>query len=164
MDNNSDILLDSSCDPDENFFNVNTQNLNTLCLPLEKFQNLVNDSSLANFSCLHLNIRSMKQNFENFKLILWSLNFSFSVICFSETWFDISDIVANSLYGLPYHIGKQHVRGDRKERGVFIYVHKSLNFKVRNSLGIDCKDVESLLSDKKQNILVIVLYRPQMVK
>ena len=47
-------------------------------------------SSLASFdpnafSGLHLNIRSMKKNFENFKEFLKNLSVSFSAICFSET-------------------------------------------------------------------------------
>ena len=37
------------------------------------------------FSVLHLNIRSMKKNFENFKEFLKNLSVSFSDICLSET-------------------------------------------------------------------------------
>ena len=40
------------------------------------------------FSVLHLNIRSMKKNFENFKEFLKNLSVSFSDICLSETWFE----------------------------------------------------------------------------
>ena len=39
------------------------------------------------FSVLHLDIRSMKKNFENFREFLKNLSVSFGDICLSETWF-----------------------------------------------------------------------------
>ena len=48
------------------------------------------------FSVLHLNIRSMKKNFENFKEFLKNLNVSFSVICLSKTWCESQDELQNS--------------------------------------------------------------------
>ena len=112
------------------------------------------------FSILHLNIRSIKKNFENFKLFLSFLDFSFSVICFSETWFDDLD---NSVYDLPNYISKHQVRSDRRGGGVSIYIHSSIKFKERPDLSIISKDIETLtleiLSDKTRNILVNVLCR-----
>ena len=85
-ENSNDILLDNSCDPDVNFFKVNFENRNTPYLFPEEFKCFLVNSSPSNyFSILHLNIRSIKKNFENFKLFLKTINFTFSVICFSET-------------------------------------------------------------------------------
>ena len=84
MSDNTDFLLDDSCDPDVNFFNKNFQSLDTPYLMPGEFYNFL-DSSLDQFSVLHLNIRSIKKNFENFKLFLNLINFTFSVICLSET-------------------------------------------------------------------------------
>ena len=50
---------------------------------------------------LHINIKSLNKNFENFKLFLSSLGFIFSAICFSETWLDETTISNKSLYELP---------------------------------------------------------------
>ena len=112
------------------------------------------------FSILHLNIRSIKKNFENFKLFLSSLEFSFSVICFSETWLDDLD---KSTYELPNYISKHQARSDRRGGGVSIYIHNSLKFKKRSDLSINNKDIHSLtleiFSDKKRNVLVNILYR-----
>ena len=60
-------------------------------------------SSLASFdpnafSVLHLNIRSMNKNFENFKEFLKNVSVSFSAICLSETWFESQDESQNSNY------------------------------------------------------------------
>ena len=74
----------------------------------EVFQKFIGSSSHDSFSILHLNIRSIKKNFENFKLF-------FSTLCFSEIWLDK---VGNSLYELPNYINKHQVRDDRKGEGV----------------------------------------------
>ena len=50
------------------------------------------------FSILQLTIRSIKKDFEIFKSFLSSLDFTFSIICFSETWCDDLD---NFIYDLP---------------------------------------------------------------
>ena len=164
-DNNNNILLDDSCDPDVNFFNVNFENLNTPYLFPEDFNSAYeNESSLNYFSILDLNIRSIKKNFENFKMFLNSINFTFSIICFSETWLDETNSTENSLYELPNYMSKHQVRSDRRGGGVSIYVHKMFDFKVRSDLSINNKDIESISveisSNKKRSTLVNILYRP----
>ena len=67
------ILLDNSCDPDVNFFN---KSLDTPYLIPGEFHNFLNNSS-DQFPDLHLNIRSIKRNFENFKLFLNLIKFYF---------------------------------------------------------------------------------------
>ena len=88
LNDNHNILLDSFCDPDLNFLKNDIRNLDTKYLLPDQFHNFLYNSTTDWFSILHLNIRSIKKNFEKFKLFLSSLDFSFSVICFSETWFD----------------------------------------------------------------------------
>ena len=97
LNDNHNILLDSFCDPDLNFLKNNIRNLDTKYLLPEQFHNFLYNSTTDWFSILHLNIRSIQKNFEKFKLFLSSLDFSFSVICFSETWFDDLDNSVNDL-------------------------------------------------------------------
>ena len=66
MSDNTDSLLDGSCDPEVNFFNKKFKSLNTPYLMLGKIHNFL-DNSLDQFSVLHLNIRSIKRKFKNFK-------------------------------------------------------------------------------------------------
>ena len=161
--NNNDILLDDYCDPDINFFNGKFQSFDTPYLMPEEFHNF-HSNSLNQFSILHLNIRSIKKKFENFKLFLNSINFTFSVICLSETWWDDLATIQKSLFELLNYKSNHQARGDRKGGGVSIYVLKSLDFKIRPDLSIDNVDIESLtieiLSDNKRNTLVNALYRP----
>ena len=85
LDDNDDILLDNSCDPDLNFFKNNISNLDTTHSFPDQFHNFLNNSMTDWFSILHLNIQSIKKNFENFKLFLSCLDFSCGVTCFYET-------------------------------------------------------------------------------
>ena len=59
---------------------------------------------------LHINIRSINNNFENFSLCLPSSGFTFSVICFSETWLDETTSSNKSLYKLPNYTSIHQVR------------------------------------------------------
>ena len=52
------------------------------------------------FSVLHLNIRSLRKNFEYFKEPYKTLNLKFSIICFSETWADDNKLENDSLIQL----------------------------------------------------------------
>ena len=160
LDENDDILLYSSCDQDLNFFKNNFRNLDTTYLFPDQFHNFPVKSKTDQFLIPHLNIQSIKKNFENFKSFLSSLDFSFSFICFSETWFDYLD---NSAYDFPNCSSKHQVRSDLRENGVSIYIYSSLKFKERIDLSIISKDIETLtlemLSDKTHNTLVIILYR-----
>ena len=58
------------------------------------------------------------------------------------------------------HQVRRYCEGD----GVSVYIHKSVNFKIRNDLNVNNKDRVSLSveiwSDKERNALVNVLYRP----
>ena len=88
LENSENIFLGSSGDLDLHSFNTNIQNLNAPHILPEELQNqhFLGDDKGENISVLHINIRSINKNFENFKLFLSDRNFSFSIICFSETW------------------------------------------------------------------------------
>ena len=85
-----EIFLDNSCDPDKSFFDTDIQNIDTPYILPEEFESFSCKLNSKSISILHLNIRSLKKNFDSFKLFLSSLNFEFSIICFSETWLDDS--------------------------------------------------------------------------
>mgnify|MGYP001795064481 FL=1 len=137
--------------------------MDTPYISYEEHKN-INVNGLAEFSILHLNIRSIKKNFENFKLFLSSFSFDFSIICFSETWLDDSFLESQSLYELPNYKSVHQVRNNGKGGGVSIYINEAINFKLRSDLSINSTDVESisveLLYNKKSNTLINVLYRP----
>ena len=50
---------------------------------------------------LHLNIRSLRKNFEDFKELYKTLNLKLSIVYFSETWADDNKLENDSLIKLP---------------------------------------------------------------
>ena len=109
----------------------------------EELQNFLGDDKDENVSVLHLNIRSINKNFESFKIFLSNLNFSFSIICFSETWLNNSN-VDNSNYELPNYVSVHQIKNHYKGGGVSVYIHKNFEFKIRNDLSINSKDIGSI--------------------
>ena len=69
----------------------------------------------------------------------------------------------NPSYEIPNYTNKHQVQGDRKGGGVPIYIHNSLNFKIRSDLSISNNHIESfseeIVSDKVKNTIVNVLYQ-----
>ena len=84
--NQGKILLDNNSDPDENFFDENSfSKIDAQYLSLAELKENHNVLANRSFSILHINIRSLNRNFENFKQMLSDLNYDFGMICISET-------------------------------------------------------------------------------
>ena len=141
------------------FFSKNVRNLDTANISADHFQ-FSRKLVKGFFSILHLNIRSIKKILKILQVFLCSLDFIFSIICFSETWPDDFD---NFTYELSNYTNTHKKRSNRKGGGVSVYVHNSLNFKTRLDLSINTDDVESvsleIVSEKTRNTIVNVLCR-----
>ena len=70
-----------------------------------------------------------------------SLDYTFSIICFSETWCNDFD---NFTYDLPNYTSSHQKRSDRNGGGVSVYIHNSLNVKTRPGLSTNGGDMEPL--------------------
>ena len=99
---NNSIFSDGNQDPDVNFFLNDITSLNTEYFPpsdvkigFSKFE------SSDTFSVLHLNVRSLRKNFEDFKELYQTLNLKLSIAYFSETWADDNKLENESLIKLP---------------------------------------------------------------
>ena len=102
---NNNNFPDSNQDPDVNFF---LDNIPSLILnifhPLNIFHVKIGFSKFESpdtFSVLHINIRSLRKNFEDFKKLYQTLNLKFNIVCFSETWADDNKRDNESLIQLP---------------------------------------------------------------
>ena len=121
------------------------------------------------FSILNLNIRSLNKNFDNLKILLNSLSFDFKIICLTETWCKDKNISNNSLFQLPnYRVIHQIRNNNCNGGGVCIFIHESLNFKLRNDLSA-CDDNSEILSIEiinrtTKNIIINTIYRPPVGK
>ena len=144
FDCSEEILTDKSFDPDLKCFSSNIGNLDTPYISHEEHKNLHKNGSADTLSILHLNIRSIKKNFENFRLFLSTLSFDFSIICFSDTWLDKSSLTSQSLNELPHYKSSYQIRNYGKGDGVSIYIKRSTNFTPRPDLSINNTNVESI--------------------
>ena len=127
----------------------------------EGFHDSLENPVTGSFSVFHLNIRSIKKCFEIFNTFLFSLDFTFNIIFFSETWCAGSD---NFIYDLLNYTSNNQKGSDRRDGGVSVYIHNSLNFKTRPDLFTNCGNFESfaleIICEKTCNTIVTVLYRP----
>ena len=83
--------MNNESNPDVNFYQIleilnNVSNVEANYFSMTEVKGSLKVLDANAFSVLHLNIRSMKKNFENFKEFLKNVSVSFSTICLSETW------------------------------------------------------------------------------
>ena len=100
------------------------------------------------FHFLHINLRSINKNFENFKLFLSSSGFILSVFCFSETWlYEITS--SNKLYHyMNYQTMQVFIKRERKERGrLLLKIKQSIEYKKWIKLNINSDDVKLITSE-----------------
>ena len=92
-------------------------------------------------------------------MFLSNLNFSFSIICFSETWLNDSN-VDNSNYELPNYVSVHQIRNHYNEGGVSVYIRKNFEFKIRKILASTVKILNQLVWNfcmKKGRTLYLML-------
>ena len=155
-------FINNENDPDVNFYN-DVFTLDTQYLAPDKFQRNFKPFSKQSLFILHLNIRSINKNFEAVKQFYLSLNFNFSIVCFSETWANDININKNSSFQLPNYNTEHQIRKSRRG-GVCIFIHDSLGYKAREDLSINCDAIESLSIEiskgKTRNTIFNVVYSP----
>ena len=118
-------FMNNECDPDVNFYQNNVSNVKANYFLMTEVKSSLASFDPNAFSVLHLSIRSMTKNFENFKEFLKNLSFSFSAICLSETWCESQDESQNSNYILSgYNFFYQYMQY-RRGRGVCLFVKES---------------------------------------
>ena len=156
--NNS--LYDSSQNSDVNFYD-NISSLESNYLSPSKIDKNFQNFSKESFSVLHLNIRSMNKNFEAFQDFYKSLNTKFTIIRFTETWANDSNINQDSLFQLEGYIPVHQIRKCCKGGGIVIFIRDALLYKLRSGLIINFEDMKSLsieiLNSQTRNIIFNVI-------
>ena len=108
-------------DPDKNFFNGKLQQIDSPYFSVEYF--ISEQLNKDNFSILHLNIRSLNANIDNFGEFLASLNENFSFIVLTDYWCD-KTANGNSLLNLDYYHSVHQTRHNKKVTAFgFIYTN-----------------------------------------
>ena len=72
--------------------------------------------------------------------------------------------VDNSNHELPNYVSGHQIANYYKGGEVSVYIHKNFEFKIRNDLSINIKDIEpigvELLHEKRRNTFFNVVYKP----
>ena len=105
------------------------------------------------FSVLHVNVRSLNQNFESLKKLQTTIKFDYKAIFFTEIWCT-DDPRNQTFFNLENYISINQVREHERGGGICVFIHNSLTFKLRSDLGTNSSDIESLvieiINKKKQ--------------
>ena len=151
-------------DPDINHYGA----INNLGFPvceteyfdIDKF-NLKFQSNHRNLSIIHLNIRSINQNSDNFSVFLSNLNLKFDIICLSETWLTEGGALADFL---PNHDAYHSCRrGNRRGGGVSIFIAKRLKSRCSLVYSENSERVECVFAEFNSNNRKVVIgscYKP----
>ena len=160
------VLSSDNTDPDKNFFNNKLQQIDSPYFSVDNFIAISEQLNKDHFSILHLSIRSLNANIDNFREFLASLNGNFSVIVLTESCCDETTI-ENSLLNLNNYFSVHQTRKNKKGGGIFIYIHKHLEFKLRNDIDIFNNEIETrsveIINSKSRNFVVTGICRPPKV-
>ena len=149
----------SNIDPDINY--LQTANvINSEYFNESMFNNLFNKT--ANMSIIHLNIRSIRLHFTEFITYLDTLSIEFSIIALSETAINSN----HTSYNIANYNMELDYRQKKRGGGVSLYIHKVIQYKVRNDLKIG-GDTNSIFIEifkssmnTHKNIICGCVYRP----
>ena len=142
---NEDPLQD--LDVDLNFFNELYPNYGedsyNFYYSSERFNEKFSSANISDFSLIHVNIRSLSKNGEDFSYLLSILKVKFDVICFSETW-DHNLAVLDSFF--PNYIGYHCTRATgNRGGGVSIFLNKTRDFEIVDKISIVNEHIECIL-------------------
>ena len=110
----------------------------------------------------HLNIRNLPEHFIEFTAYIEHINIDFKIIALSETLLKPHHIG----YIIPNYNIENELRIKRRGGGVSLYIHNSLQYKVRNDfkIGNDHETINSVFVDIDKNttntnvILLLVVF------
>ena len=108
----NDNFFISESDPDINFCS-DISPLDTTYFNTNKIREGFECLCKNGFSVLHINIRSIKKNFETFKNFYFKLNCTFSAICFLETW-ATDNSICNCKWPVKYQNHLKHLKHNNK--------------------------------------------------
>ena len=111
--NKSDSLFKDTNDSDGHYFDET--DYETKYFYVNEINIFLNDfTQHGNLSLLHLNIRSLRSNLDDFHTLLQESKQSFNVICLTEIWLTDHEFKTNSNYHLPNYKGNLYERKTNK--------------------------------------------------
>ena len=166
IEDRSDESILSKIDPDLNMLcNINDRIKHSS----KYFNNKTFGSTFSNcivnnkFSMLNANIRGMASNFDDFKLLLGSLNYDFPIIGITENWLKPHNVDTVQLEGYSH---EYNIRPKKIGGGVSLFLSSNIMYKRRddiqfnslfNSVTVDIQKKELYCC---KDVTVIAVYRP----
>ena len=154
-----DRSLLSDIDPDFNYLH-NNRTVNSDYFTEQEFNKTFSNN--LNFSLMHLNIRSLPLHFTELLCYLDTLDIEFKIIALSETAINSS----HTSYTILSYNCEMNFRSKRKGGGVSLYIHSTLQYKLRNELQLG-GEVNSVFielfkhtTNTKYNVICGCVYRP----
>jgi len=159
-------LLFDPFEMNDDIYNFNGEDYQYLCSDITNLnckyydvdQFATNNNVAKSFSLMHINIRSVHQHVHEFTLLFYYLNYNFTVIGLSETWFTVDN--ADCYKWLGYNI-INHVRTDRLGSGVSLMIGNTIPYTVKSNLkvfgaSIECIviEIESILINYDTNVTI----------
>ena len=95
---------------------------------------------------LHVNLRSLNQNFESLKKLQTTIRFDYKAIFFTEIWCT-DDPRNQTSFNLENYISINQVREHVRGGGICVFIHNSLTFKLKSDLGTNSSGTELLVID-----------------
>lgn len=166
LNNDRGIQTDNDIDPDSNYLFKQVSGDKCHYYTEESFKNLLQNENISNqsdeLSLLHINIRSIRNKFDELSDYLTSLKHNFSIMGLTETW--LTEDCANMYNIRDYKL----ITANRKNRsggGVGMYIAERINYRLREDLSLFNEGVLETLfielkTNKKETIVIGVLYRP----
>ena len=165
---NDDVKLSIfDTDPDMHFYseisytNMRSSNYFSSDQFIEKYSHI---KSREKLSLLHWNIRSLHGHYLELQAFLSTLNFHFSFICISETWFTRDNFSLHPMNGYNY---VNVYRDDRSGGGVAIYISEDVPYTERKEFyrcngHIECLfiEVDKAVFSLSKNVIIGCVYRP----
>ena len=151
------VLLNDTNAPDENIFH-NLSQIDSVFYVFEEAATSLKKINDKTFSVLHLNVRSLNQNFESLKELQTTIEFDYKAIFFTEMWCT-ADPTNQTFFNLENYISINHVRKHGSGGGICLFIHNFLTFKLRSDLRTNSDDIESLaieIINKKTKMLSLV--------
>jgi len=113
-------------------------------------------SKNSGFSIFHLNIRSLKRNFDQFVVLLESLKIKFDCIVLSETW-DVDDINHFAIDGYNAFYNHSHYN---QNDGVVVFVRSELCVDVTYDSVNNLTFTNARITFYDKIISILAIYRP----
>jgi hypothetical protein len=156
----------SDIDPDQNYLSEirgNIINNSKYFYTSNHRELLANKDNTQNSTFLHLNIRSIPKNLDNFIATMHASEMTLDLIGFSETWLKTSNA---DCYSIQDYTHEFLTREEKTGGGVSIFINQNWTYKPRIDLNHNTNDYQLLWIEidkdsslTKSNLIVGVIYR-----